>query len=266
MADPYDASETDERPRSAHVSRKDWKILIVFTILVSPILWLFFMSQREIANSAVCDQNLAQIQKAIGVYSENNNGRFPPAFVETPDHQPMMIRAGKVEAPVTWITQIQAGFESRASFVCPSSSSVEYATNLHQTEKDITTKSTYGMYLPRSGWPESLIQNPEQAVLIAETSNRGSNDTFDPKPFDLAPDGCVIGWDSGNQEMSEAARFVTRLAFPGSKNGNFPNLGRARHDTNIHILFANGRRGRITTGDAKIERLGGQSAGYWADR
>ncbi len=266
MADPYDASETEERPRSTYVGKKDWKILAIFLIPVSIVIWMLYSKQLKQAQEAICDQNLAQIQKAMGVYMETNNGRFPPAFVETSDHQPMMIQSGRVEAPHTWISQIYGGFEKRASFVCPSALAEEYASNLHPEETHTTINSTYGMYLPRSGWPESLLQNPEQAILIAETSNHGSNSSFNPKPYPVAPDGSVIGWDDGNVEMTPNSRFATRLAFQETTNGKFQPMGPARHETRIHVLFASGRRGRIQSEDARIEKLGEQSTGYWADR
>lgn len=266
MADSYDASETEERPRSTYVGKKDWKILVIFLIPLSIVIWMLYSKQLKLAHEAICDQNLAQIQKAMGVYQETNNGRFPPAFVENPDHQPMMIQSGKVEAPYTWISLIQPGFESRASFVCPSALPEEFASNLHPEKKDEVINSTYGMYLPRSGWPESLLQNSEQAILVAETSNHGSNSTFDPKPYSGAPDGFVIGWSDGNIEMTDDCQWVTRLAFQETTNGKFLEMGPARHETRIHVLFASGRRGRIQSGDAKIERLGAQSTGFWADR
>jgi hypothetical protein len=67
--------------------------------------------------------------------------------------------------------------------------------------------------------------------------------------------------------MSPDSKFVTRLAFPETKDGKFSETGKTRHDAGINVLFCSGRRSLLKPSSAEISRLGkgGRATGYWAD-
>lgn len=266
MPDPFDAFDTDERPRSAYMSRKDWKIALVALAVMIAVLFPIYRSMLAASQNHLCVQNFQQISNAIGVYMASNNDRYPPAFVEVSPGEPMLFDAGDQKAPYSWMTLVRSAMEERSNFLCPTASSDEIAQNIHPDKIRTSFGSSYGLYVPRSGWPQSMIQNPDQAVVIAETSNRGSAGSYDPVPFESPYDGIAIGWNDGNLRMSKASQFVTRLAFRETSNASFRATGPSRHEKGINVLFASGRKGVIGPSDARIQRLGESATGYWADR
>src|SRR6188474_1354019 len=171
----YDASEVDERPRSAYLSRKDVRILLlvggVFVVLMMPI-YMVFKAQRD---RHLCKQNIGQIFKAIQLYAINNDNRFPPLYVEGPNREPNLFQGND---PFTWMSLVQSGMSARSSFVCPSADEDEMIENLHPDAEKPPFKSAYGMYRPWSGYNSTMIVNPDTSVLIVETSNAGASKTF----------------------------------------------------------------------------------------
>jgi hypothetical protein len=166
----------------------------------------------------------------------------------------------------SWMTAIFQGMEKRASFRCPSAGDHEVAKNVHAMEAGKLFDSSYGMYRGWSTGISSMIQRPEQSIVIAETS--GGPDAFNPKPFKSDNDGVVIGWDTGNFEAEDASDYVTRLAFGGTSGGQFDDAKPGRHDIGIHVLLASGKLGRIRANEARIKRMGSragsQIVGNWA--
>lgn len=264
----YDASEVEERPRSAYLSRKDVRVLLIvgsFLVLLMTPIYCVFKAQRD---RHVCKQNFGQIFKAIQLYAINNDNRFPPLYVEGAGREPNLFEG---DAPYTWMSLVQGGMSARASFLCPSADEEEAINNLHPDADKPPFLSTYGMYRPWSGYNSPMIVNPDTSVLIVETSNNGSGNTFDPKPFSHDIDGMAVGWDDDNFKPSNVSEYVTRLAFPDSKGGKFLNEGAARHGDIIHAITTSGRLLYLKPPAARIERLSSKVGaseiiGRWADR
>ena len=264
----YDASEVDERPRSAYLSRKDVRVLMIvgflLVLLMMPI-YMVFKAQRD---RHLCKQNVGQIFKAIQLYAINNDNRFPPLYVEGPNREPNLFQGND---PFTWMSLVQSGMSARSSFVCPSADEAEMIENLHPDADKPPFQSAYGMYRPWSGYNSPMIVNPDTSVLIVETANNGAANTFDPAPFSHGIDGLVVGWNDDNFQATNVSEYVTRLAFPESKGGKFLNKGPARHGDIIHAVTTSGRLLYLKPPAARIERLsskvgGSEIIGRWADR
>lgn len=262
MAEAYDPTEVDERPRSAYLSRKDVKILgivaIALALLLTPIVWL----AKENRDKYVCKTNMGQIFKAMGIYMEQNNDRFPPVFVVGENGEPNLFDGH----PYSWMSLIHEGMGERYSFNCPSASDEETIKNLHPDADKPPFRSSYGMYTAWSTYNAPMLVNPNTAVLVAETSNNGANETFDPLPFSHGVDGIVMGWNDSNDKPTRESETITRLAFPDSKDGNFKRKGKGRHGDVIHVLFASGQLGTLHPDAARVQRIGTEIIGRWADR
>lgn len=264
MADAYDASEVDERPRSSHLSRKDVRILgvvaLALILLMTPI-YLVFKSNRD---RHLCQQNLSQMAKAMGTYLAENNDRYPPLFVEGEGRQPQLFD-GKI---YSWVSLLHSGMNTRSSFNCPSAEGVEAVKNLNPEPHQPDLASTYGMYVPWATWNSTMIINPDQAILIVETSNHGALDSFDPLPFSHGQDGVAVGYDDDNWKVTTNSEFVTRLAFPNSKGGRFRKEGAGRHGDSIFGLSASGQLLTLKQPAARINRLPNSTEiiGLWATR
>lgn len=261
--DAYDASEVDERPRSAYISKKDVRIVIIFGAIVVAIMVPVIQGMKRQSEQHMCKNNFAQISKALSLYLESNNDRYPPAFEAQSNGEPLLID-GKY--PVNWMGLLLPGMEQRANFRCPTAQPDEVVDNLHPLEAGKTFPSTYGFYMPWSGWPASMVSDPNNAIIIAETSNRGGNNTYDPNSFAEGPDGFVIGWDDNSLAPTSKSKYVTRLAFPGSKSMKFEESATTRHDNGIHVLYLSGALGRIKPDASHVIRYGGGSEikGKWA--
>lgn len=263
-----DDDDIKERRRSSYVTRKEWRVVLFAAIVFGAILFTIYKFAEKESQFHICTGNFQQMRNAIFVYAANNNDRLPPVFAEDGKGEPLLIPSSSPagDAPYSWVSLIQPAMEVRASFVCPSADGSERSSNLHPTDPKSDLFSTYGMYRARSAWPLTMIRDPDSTVIITETSNRGSANTFDPMPFKSAPDGIAIGWNDSNLALTKDSAFVTRLAFPKSEGGKFAENGLARHSRGINVLFASGRRGLLKPPDAKIERLGNEPTGYWSDR
>lgn len=260
--------DLQERRRSSYVTRKEWKVIVIAGLLFGAILFTIYKFAEKESQFHVCTGNFQQMRNAVFVYASSNNDRLPPVFAEDADKEPLLISSGlsSGEAPYSWVSLIQPAMEVRASFVCPTASPAERVNNLHATDPKANLPSTYGMYRARSAWPLTLIRDPDHTVIIAETSNRGEGETYNPLPYKSPTDGIAICWSDSNLEITKESAFVTRLAFPKSAGGKFSSGGISRHSRGINVLFASGRRGLLKPQDAKIERLGDEPVGYWSDR
>jgi hypothetical protein len=174
---------------------------------------------------------------------------------------------GSTGRPYTWASDVSEMMSPRASFKCPTATDAE-VTWIEGRERSIPL--TYGMYAPYGGYLRNIVPNPDQTVLIAETTNFGALQTYDPVPFktlegDVVPfDGFVIGWDHSNREPSEHSKMVTRLAFPNTKDGAFTKDGPARHDGGIHALSASGAMlPLLKPSSARIAIRKGLPGGLW---
>lgn len=266
--DPNVPEGSEPSAGSQYLSRKDVKwiglILVVLGLFMIPIYHIMLDGRNE----HLCRQNLSQITKALGVYSEEHDGRYPPLFVTGSNGSPYMDDKGR---SYTWISLLQDGMNKRSSFECPAAEETEAAKNQHPSTSKETILSTYGMYSPYSAFSIAEIANPEKVIIIAETSNHGSKGSYDPSPFKtadgtvVANDGFVIAFDDSNTDITRQSKKVTRLAFPETADGNFKSQGPGRHSKGIWGLTSSGEAIQLTQESAVLDLLSpGRPQGRWA--
>lgn len=268
----YDPDAVDDKPRGSYLSKKDLRNLAAVLVIVFLILIPVYNHLKEDANKHRCAGNFKSMGDAMGLYMAENNDRFPPAYIQTADGFPLL----QDGHPVTWAGIIRPYMPARYNFVCPSAHESEYTIAAHPTDRTQTLPMTYGMYVARSAASRSSMSNPGLSVLLSETSAFGARDTLNPVPFakdgvDLKYDGFLIGYDNTNlppsfAEPNTQALFVSRLAFPGTKNKEFTETGPARHNKGNHFLYADGSLRTLPPTAARIERMGKERmVGLWSD-
>src|SRR5690606_31001379 len=116
----------------------------------------------------------------------------------------------------------------------------------------------------------SEIENPNRAMIVAETSNMGALGTADPQPYKLPDgtvikeDGFVIGWNNSNTAPDDSSSFVTRLAFYNSADGQLAE-SKPRHPGGIYGLSASGGYvPGLQPPAITLTRIGNRIAGAWA--
>jgi prepilin-type processing-associated H-X9-DG protein len=273
---PYDPTEDDARVRSSHFTKKDLaKFLILIPIIVLA-LWPLWLRLKEQRDKHVCKDNLAQISRALFLYAENNSGRLPPTYVWGENAEPKMFN-GRAN---TWMSLIAEGVKDPASaFTCPSAKATELAPNAIPDGK--TAMSAYGMFAALSAAGTDSVPNPSTQAMIGETASMGAEDTYNPWPLKdedgrLVHDGYVIGFDNSNflpldsdMQVFGKSKFATRLAFYGSKGGQFTDQQKGRHEGGIHIVFLDGHVETLPAKSAHIRRIakeGSEITGAWQIR
>jgi hypothetical protein len=245
--DLYDptAPEGEVGSRGQYMSRRDLKIIltsfVVIGILSVPIY--HYLLQRT--ESSRCTRNMQGISEALTLYATEHDGRYPP-IDRTESLQSIVPSLGESGHVYTWASDISGYMNARASFLCPSADPTELVVTEDPRGSNRSFPSSYGMYTAYGSCLTSLIENPDQAIVVAETSNRGALGSFDPTPYrsqsgQPLPDGFAIGWNDANDNPTSASKYVTRLAFSDAKDGHFTKEGPARHGDTIHVLSSSGQ-------------------------
>ena len=251
---------------STYVTRKDVKVVGVFLIFMAFLMWPIFKVLERRSEKARCINNMKGIMDAINQYAIQNEDKFPPLFDTGSNDEPMLQSSG---TPYTWASDLQEYMNPRVSFVCPSSEEIERTKS---QDSHVALKSfelSYGMFAPLNCFSRSLVDDPDKAVLVGETSNLGSNNTFDPLPFTnssgskLPFDGMVIGWDNDNFDGNEKTKYVTRMAFPGSAGAKFLKTGEGRHDEGTFILTVSGHLKTVKPNVTAVARRYKSLVGTW---
>jgi hypothetical protein len=265
---PFDVDDPDDSPKSSHISGKEIKVILLALVVIVIAMIPVYRQMYESRNKHLCKINFSQMSKALGLYATENDGRFPPVAVLAAPGVPLLDKAGH---PFTWGSLIAPSMNSRSSLRCASASEAEIAKSESLDSADKFVDMTYGMYGVYGGYPIDNIRNREQAIIIAETANRGAADTYDPKPIlglDGKPeqdDAYLIGFDTDNWAPSTQTKSVTRLAFPETKAGLFKPDGDGRHSKTIFVLTVGGAVKEITPDKARFKMLpNGESEGPWA--
>lgn len=258
------AIDGDANRGSAYVSRKDFRVIIVGVAALALMLVPVYKVLERNSEKARCANNMAAIANGIGQYAALHDDRFPP-LMRTAGDAPDL---GEKGLPFTWASDVQEFMNSRASFACPSALPEE--TVVTESLKGARLPVSYGMYAPYSGYLRSMIDDPDMTIIVAETSNYGSANTFNPTPFkdaqgkDVPFDGFAIGLDDQNWYGTESSKYVTRLAFPDSAGGKFAEKGPARHDGGIHAITATGSASPLLKpNDATVIKRFGLPGGIW---
>lgn len=229
-----DAPEGAKSPGAQYMSRKDVKWILLATGVIFVGLIPVYISMRDKAYATTCKKNLSRIGEALQLYADTHDDRLPPLYEEGANGEPAI---GPDGYPYTWISDIQPLMNARASFVCPSADSSEYAFSASPTGGE-PIPSTYGMYSAYSSSPTKDVEGGDIIVLVAETANAGALGSFNPKPLSGKQDGFLIGWDNSNQAPDEATTLMTRLAFKNTAKGNFTQAD-GRHGFISHAISVN---------------------------
>lgn len=270
------------QPRNDLLSKKDIRNLGIALVFIVLLLLPVYLTLRKGRDKHLCVQNMKAIGQALQLYAIDNTDRLPPTYATNTGREPALYNG----IPLTWMTVIANRMSSKASFLCPSAQPDEQVKNVNPGLKSIEGPivSSYGMYGAWSAFPRSYVSNPNESILVAETSNRGSGGTYNPLPFKSgdtpAPyDGFIIGLDTSNFTPAEGdnptthngAKWATRLAFSGTAQGEFGSKGASgRHDTGIHALNNELQLIVLKPAQAKIQRIGVSASsdiiGIWRTR
>lgn len=259
-----DAPEGAKDFGSQYLSRKDLKFIIPAVIIVVVAMTMLFPVMKQGTDAAACKQNMNKISMAIKIYAESNDGRLPPLYNVGENGTPQLTN----DKPIVWASVI-GELPRGSNFYCPSAKKEEYVrvngksliTSMFES-KDKTVRHidlTYGMFSALSARALSDVANNDQTVLIAETSNYGANNTYNPLPFELEDgtpvpfDGFAIGFDDSQVQSTANSKLVTRLAFPNTASGNFTTATEGRHKSIIHTIFVDGHLGKLSPDRAQIK-------------
>ena len=271
QTETYDPNTPDGAEPSAgsqYLSRKDAKwvalILVILGLFAIPIYHVMLDGRNE----HICRQNMSQVSKALGVYAEEHDGRYPPLFVTGSNGSPAHDEKGR---SYTWVSLLKDGMNTRSSFDCPAADDSEKAHSQHPSDSSLTIDSSYGMYSPYSAFAIAEIANPEQVIIVSETANHGANNTYNPLPYKTADgtevpnDGFVIGFNDSNTDITRQASHVTRLAFGDTAKGDFTLQKAGRHSKGVWALTASGEAMMISPPTAALDLLiPGRPQGRWA--
>lgn len=239
---------------SQYVTKRDLKGLGIVLVLVFAILaWVYPYFKKQ-AEKAQCFGNAKAIADAMRLYAQENNDRLPPAYTVLSGEAPVLVNG----RPWTWASALQQYMNPRRSFRCPSveEKEISYVADARDTRKGLPL--TYGMYVGASLATIGQIVDPDQMVVVAETSNAGALGTFDPKPLldaqgrASATNGFLIGYDTGNFEFDGSTSRVTRLAFPGSAKTAVGDGVTGRHGGKIHVVYVSGRAATVGPAFAEV--------------
>lgn len=272
----YDPTDPDDRPKSNYLSMRDVRVVLIAMAVTALLLWPAVVRMIAARDKHLCKDNLGQVAKALLLYAEDNVGRLPPLYVQGDNFEPRMF-GGRAN---TWMTLIAGGVRNPdKSFRCPAAHDDEVAKN--EGHSGTTIESAYGMFGAVAAAPIDNIPNPGATAMVAETSNRGARETFNPLRFtnkagEAVDDGYLVGFDNSNftpvdsdMDVLSKATYATRLAFYQTSKGTFELEGPARHVGGIHILFADSHIETLPPTIATIRRLAGSGSdivGAWAVR
>jgi hypothetical protein len=245
----YEADEPEgsKSRGSQYLTKREAKGLAIAMVVIVGILFWVYTIFRPGAEKAQCMLNVKAISDAVRLYAQENNDRLPPAYVVGSGEAPYLVHG----RPLTWVATLQHFMNPRRNFRCPSAhpDEVSYVANAKDATRALPL--TYGMYVGASLAAVGQIADPDRTVVIAETSNAGALDTYNPHPLRDAQgraspvDGFLIGYDTGNFEFGLDTRRVTRLAFPGSRTRQEGEGVGGRHTGRIHVLYVSGRAGTV---------------------
>ena len=260
-----DLASEDKPSRTKYWSKKEFVIVCVLLLVLLPFIGFFLVGQIDRSNDVFCRLNVRAIGQAVAGYSGDNDDRLPPTHMMDIDGSPKIIDG--LGVPDTWASQVQPYLTVRQSFLCRSAKSDETMKTVSLEKGHKHFDISYGFYRGLSSVPKNQIPYPGSIVMVAETTNHGRSESYNPKRFpDDKPDGFLIGWDDGNLEFSKATKLVTRLAFSNAKSGySGPNLT-GRHRDRINAVTIDGSLRKLTAMDAVVEHAAPRLKNvWWAD-
>ena len=113
----------------------------------------------------------------------------------------------------------------------------------------------YGFYPPYATEFRANIDDPDETILVAETSDHGALGSYDPRPFKGVSDAFALGWDDSNVAPQSPAttKSITRLAFRDGAKGPYGPDATPRHQAGIHAVTVSGRKLLLGPGDSFVQ-------------
>ncbi|MFM9873422.1 MAG: hypothetical protein ACKVQS_08160 [Fimbriimonadaceae bacterium] len=266
MSQQYDADapEGSNELGSQYVSKKDWIWILAAIIVLAIVIAIVSPSMKKRADESNCKSYMHAIASSISQYAVMNDG-FPPLYAVGENGTPALLD-GK---PIVWASVIPP-LPRGSKFTCPATKPGEAvrvngkSIETSMFQKDEKTLNyidlSYGMFSALSARKVSDVANDDQTILLAETANHGAHSTYNPLPFTLKSgtevpfDGFAVGFNDSNGLPTAESKFVTRLAFPNTKDGIFNDADEhARHGKNVFAIFVDGHLGRLVPTDMKLK-------------
>lgn len=281
MSEAYDPNAVEGGASGGggqYLSKRDVKVISIVLVALFLGLWPIYNVMAGNSEKARCVSNIKAISTALGQYVEEYDGRYPAIF----DENQGTPATNKEGIPYTWASAISKYMKDRDSFLCPTAKPEEAATILTMRDKTHRPKQelkpvpddaeliSYGFYIAYNTFLVSEIENPNQVVIVCETSNMGALGTSDPSPYKLPDgtivreDGFVIGWDNSNKSPDDSSQSVTRLAIYDSASGKLEDA-KPRHAGGIYgLTVAGGYVPGLQPSSASLARSSGRIVGRWA--
>jgi len=258
----YDPQATEEEAasRSQYFSWKDIRVLGALVVIFGLCLYPVYTYGKKKSEKAQCVNNFKAMFDAVGLYMRDHDEGLPPAYRTDNQNLPAL---GATGLPYTWASDVSVYMSKRASFNCPSAKPGEIASVEDPSDGKNKIQTSYGFYYAYNAVKSFNIESPSSTILISETSNRGSETSYNPLPYgNNLDDGFIIGWSNSNIIGDANAQSVTRLAFRNTSTGNFKD-GSGRHDEGIHALTGDGSRIILKSPEAGVRIQDGLPTGYW---
>jgi hypothetical protein len=253
------------------MSLKDVRVIAIILVLLAFILTPVFKKMEYDGKVKMCKGNIEHVAKAVLLYADQNDQRFPPAFAEDGPGIPKLERG----YPTTWVTVVDRYMSDKGDFGCPIADTTELCSNAASVQDGPTLRSAFGLTVGMATQPADLLTAPSTTVFLTESSNRGAKGTYDPVTFQtiqggpLKDDGFLVGYDNpgGNSEPDTTTKFMTRLAFYDSNDYNFNSEKvRPRHEGGLFMIFADGHLGKLDQAEAQVTLLHDEPQGYWRSK
>jgi hypothetical protein len=261
-----DAPEDSTPSKAAYFSKKDWRwivgTLLALALLGTP-LYFAFQQQRD---KQVCATNMKAIWEGMMQYAALHDDRLPPIYEVGENGAPLLNSAG---VPIVWASQIKQYVPARVDFDCPSAEPNERMTAYAEGGN---VSLTYGMYVAMGAEPHLLLAKEDDTALIVETSNNGSQGSFNPLPFRDAEgrvvpfDAFMAAYDDSNVELTPDSKWITRLAIRGVSKGYESKGSVPRHGKGIHVFYVNGTKGFLKAPNARVRNIFPDAEGPWRVR
>ncbi len=237
------APEGDTGLSSQYMTKKDARWIIGVTAVLGVLMIPVYRIALDARNKTVCVAHMKDTQSAISLYATDNDNRYPIAYESGPNGEPSSPN-GKV--PISWVTLVKR-YKAKP-FTCPAADDLQHSHSVDPNDPKKSIDASVGFYGAYSGISQNDVDDPDQVVILAETSNHGSFETYNPMPFktlegaEVENDGFLIGWDNSNEAPNEKTQSITRLALRGTAAGSFTDAAEPRHSAGIHAITASGAK------------------------